>query len=76
MIGLMPTLMEHMLSRPVVINAIKVSLVVGSSLNAINQGSAIWAGHGVEVSKLLLNYAVPYLVASYSAAKARMTLGN
>ena len=74
MSGIMPRLLVHMLSRTVVINAIKVSLFVGTCLNAINQGAAIWRGGDVEWGKFLLNYAVPYLVASYSAAKARMAL--
>lgn len=65
-----------MLSRPVVGNAIKVSLFVGTCLNAINQGAAIWQGTGVEWSKVMLNYIVPYLVASYSAAKARQGMGG
>ena len=63
-----------MVSRPVAVNAIKVSLFVGTCLNAINQGAAIWHGAGVEWGKVVLNYAVPYLVASYSAAKARKGL--
>lgn len=67
----MAGLLAHMLSRPVVTNAIKVSLFVGTCLNAINQGTAIWHGTGVEWGKVILNYVVPYLVASYSAAKAR-----
>ena len=70
----MPSLFSHMLSRPVMANAGRVSLFVGTCLNAINQGPAIWRGEGVEWSKLLLNYVVPYLVASYSAAKARTAL--
>lgn len=69
-------LVAQMLSRPVVANAAKVSLGVGTCLNAINQGSAIWHGNGVEWGKLLLNYAVPYLVASYSTANARRALGD
>jgi hypothetical protein len=72
--GSMAGLLTHMLSRPVVGNAIKVSLFVGTCLNAINQGAAIWHGTGVEWSKVVLNYVVPYLVASYSAAKARKGL--
>ncbi|ATE67524.1 nitrate/nitrite transporter NrtS [Rhizorhabdus dicambivorans] len=70
----MAGLLNHMLSRPVVTGAIKVSLFVGTCLNAINQGSALWHGAGVEWGKVLLNYTVPYLVASYSAAKARKAL--
>lgn len=70
----MAGLLAHMLSRPVVTNAVKVSLFVGTCLNAINQGTAIWQGVGVEWGKVMLNYVVPYLVASYSAAKARKGL--
>lgn len=70
----MAGLLNHMLSRPVVTGAIRVSLFVGTCLNAINQGSALWLGAGVEWGKVLLNYTVPYLVASYSAAKARKAL--
>ena len=72
--GYMAGLLNHMLSRPVVTGAIKVSLFVGTCLNAINQGSALWHGAGIEWGKVLLNYTVPYLVASYSAAKARKAL--
>lgn len=60
-----------MIERDVVRNAIKVSLFVGTCLNVINQGPAIWRGADVEWDKFLLNFAVPYLVATYSAAKAR-----
>lgn len=70
----MAGLLTHIVSRPVVTGAIKVSLFVGTCLNAINQGSALWHGIGIEWGKVLLNYAVPYLVSSYSAAKARKAL--
>lgn len=76
MTGTEAGMIAHMLSRPVARNAARVSLVVGACLNGINQGSAIWHGSGVEWGKVLLNYAVPYLVASYSAAKARKTMGG
>lgn len=65
------SLLSHALSRTVVIGAIKVSLVVGTSLNAINQGSELFHGIGVEWGKVFLNFVVPYLVSSYSSAKAR-----
>lgn len=63
-------LLQCALTRPVIINALKVALVVGSCLNAINQGPQLWLGEGVEWNKVALNYVVPYLVASYSAARA------
>lgn len=72
----MTTLLAHMLSRPVVINAIKVSLFVGSCLNAINQGWAIWHGAGIDWPRFGLNYLVPFLVSSYSAGRARQAVGR
>ena len=63
-------LLSSALTRPVVANAIKVSLFVGTCLNGINQGPNLWHGEAVEWTKVALNYVVPYLVASYSAAKA------
>lgn len=57
-------------SKPVVLRALTVSLVVGSVLNAINQGDAIMDGRPVNIFKLLLTYAVPYFVASYGAYSA------
>jgi len=60
-------------SRQVVINALRVSLLVGTCLNLINQGGALWSGEGVEWGKFALNFVVPYLVASYSAAKIKAT---
>lgn len=63
-------LLHCALTGPVIINALKVALVVGSCLNAINQGPQLWQGEGVEWNNVALNYVVPYLVASYSAARA------
>lgn len=59
-------------SRAVVINAIKVSLVVGSILAAINHGATII---NLDLSfqtsiKILLSYLVPYCVSTYSAVRA------
>lgn len=49
-------------------NALKVSLVVGSVLNAINQGAAIISG-SMESGHFMLNYLVPFCVATYSGAQ-------
>lgn len=68
----MSRLLPAMLARPVVFNAAKVALVVGTCLNLINQGPTVWHGGEIEWGKLLLNFVVPYLVASYSGAKATM----
>ena len=48
-----------------------VTLVVGSILNVINQGDALFNGDAVVVWKILLTYCVPYCVATYGAVSAR-----
>ncbi|MGU3144618.1 nitrate/nitrite transporter NrtS [Vibrio vulnificus] len=52
--------------------AIKVSLVVGTLLNLINQGEALFDNTDIAWGQILLNYLVPYCVSSYSAAKTKM----
>jgi hypothetical protein len=49
--------------------ALKVSAVVGTLLNVLNNGPAWWHGEPVSVWRVLLNLVVPYLVSSYSAAR-------
>lgn len=56
-------------SRRIASNALRISLVVGTVLNLINQGGAIFYGSGVSWPHVFLNYLVPYFVATYSAAK-------
>jgi hypothetical protein len=50
----------------------RVALVVGTRLILINQGSAFWHGAPVQWVRFLLNFAVPFLVSSYSGAKVRL----
>lgn len=54
-------------SRPVVRQSLAVAAVVGTLLNCVNQGEALLGGAGVSIPKLLLTYAIPYLVSTYSA---------
>lgn len=61
-------------SRHIVINAIKIAALVGSVLNLINQGEVLLAGGTISWLHFVLNYAVPYCVASYSAAKNELEL--
>ena len=44
-----------------------VAAVVGTLLNAINQGDVILAGLEPNWPKLLLTYAVPFFVSTYGA---------
>lgn len=57
--------------RPrVVRNAVGVALVVGVVLNAVNHGTTFLHGGPLPWAHVLMNFVVPYCVASYSAAKA------
>lgn len=58
------------LRRPIVTRSLLVALVVGTALNAINQGPELWRGEPVVVWKLALTWCVPFLVASYGAFSA------
>jgi len=44
-----------------------VAAVVGTLLNAINQGDVIFAGDEPNWSKLFLTYVVPFFVSTYGA---------
>lgn len=62
-----PRALEIATSAPVVKLALRTSIVVGSLLNLINQGDALFGPGQVQVLKLCLTYLVPYGVATYSA---------
>jgi len=47
-----------------------VALIIGTALNAINQGPEILTGHWPVVWKLVLTYFVPFAVASYGSYAA------
>lgn len=64
-----PSLVSVACSRKIVSNALRISLFVGVVLNLINQGASIVAGSDISWRHVLLNFLVPYCVASYSAAK-------
>lgn len=64
-------LFRRMFSNQVMRTALKVALVVGTGLNAINQGDELLNGEPLSWGRIVLNYAVPFLVASYSGARAR-----
>lgn len=52
---------------PVVRRSLLVSAIVGTALNAINQGSEIFTGQEPIVWRLILTYFVPFAVATYGA---------
>ena len=47
-----------------------VMLIVGTTLNLINQGDALIHGRGIIWWKLVLSYVVPFAVASYGSYAA------
>ena len=60
-------------SSPEIVRAsLKISLVVGTVLNAVNQLGTILDGLEPSWIHVGLNYLVPYCVASYSAAQNQM----
>ena len=72
----MRALMAAAMSRGIVLRALKVAAIVGTILNAVNQGRTVLAGHGVLWAQLALNFVVPYCVATYSAAQEALTKEN
>lgn len=62
--------LKQTFSHPVVGRSVWVAIIVGTVLNAINQGPEIWHGDIVHIWKLVLTYCVPFLVASYGSWSA------
>ena len=57
-------------SRRGVRRSLLVALIVGTALNAINQGDALLAGQQPVWWKILLTFFVPFAVASYGSYAA------
>lgn len=60
---------------PVVKRSLAVAMVVGTALNAINQGPEMLSGKWPVMWKLTLTYVVPFLVASYGSYAAFRSSG-
>ena len=50
--------------------SLTVAIIIGTVLNAINQGPEIFAGHWPIWWKVVLTYFVPFAVASYGSYAA------
>lgn len=59
-------------SYGIVRNAALTACIVGPILTAINQGDALIAGDGLDWLKVLLTFAVPYVVATVAGTNARL----
>jgi hypothetical protein len=49
-----------------------VASIVGTILNLINQGDALFGGGRLNATKIILTFAVPYCVATYGAVSYRI----
>ena len=65
--------LQTALSGPYLARAIAVMIIVGSVLNLINQGEALFHGDPLNVAKLLLTYVVPFCVSTYGTWSALIT---
>ena len=50
-----------------------VALIVGTILNLINQGDALFGQAHLNLIKIILTFAVPYCVATYGAVSYRLS---
>ena len=66
---LRPGVVRLMFQPHIARSALAVSLVVGAVLNAINNGEQSWTQHTISLWHAALNFAVPFFVSSYSAAR-------
>ena len=67
----MKVTIEELTTRPVLVRALKTSLVVGTILNLINQGDVLFALNfeGLNFGKIVLTYCVPFIVSGFSIAR-------
>ena len=57
------------LSGRIAADALRVAIVVGTLLNGVNQGAALFGGEAIAWGSVVLNFIVPYCVATYAAAR-------
>lgn len=69
-----PGLAAIVFERGIVRRSLILAAIVGTILNMINQGDALFAGATLVVWKIALTYCVPYCVATYGAVTARLDM--
>lgn len=69
-----PSLGAIVFERGIVRRSLILAAVVGTILNLINQGDALFAGAALVAWKIALTYCVPYCVATYGAVTARLDM--
>ncbi len=68
--------MRHAVSDGVPARSLRVALVVGTLLNLINQGDAVFGDAPVNWFKLLLTFTIPCAVSTYGAMAVRWSDRN
>jgi len=65
---------KTIIEKDIVISSLKVALVVGIILNLINQGDMLISLQFKNLNwwKLVLTFAVPYLVSTYASVRQRL----
>ena len=60
--------------RDIILNSIRISLIVGTILNFINQGDKIISVNleSINYFKVILTYCIPFMVSSYTAISMKM----
>lgn len=65
-------LLHYSLSDGVPARSLRVALIVGTALNLINQGDAIFGSAPIQWIKLTLTFIMPYAVSTYGAVAVRL----
>ena len=62
------TFAEALRQKSTVSRALKISAIIGTILIAVNQYDVLLSGQLPALWQIILTYAVPYMVSSYSSA--------
>jgi hypothetical protein len=65
-------ILRYCISDGVPNRSFAVALTVGTLLNLINQGDVLFGAAPLNLTKLVLTFAVPYVVATYGAVSYRL----
>ena len=63
-------MLEMVFRKQIVMRSLKVAIIVGTALNVINQGEAIFGEGQLDIFKAVMTYLVPYGVSTYVAVSA------
>lgn len=64
---------RYALSDGIPLRSVYVALVIGTILNLINQGDALFGPNQINWMKIVLTYFVPYAVSTYGAVAYRLS---